>query len=290
MGKCLLEKELWLIRHACETKPIRARGQESVGQAPPYPCAKQSQFPGGAGRAGPRRAKCAKRTQFRKKSGGDAQPTKRRRLLRAKRAKRTQFPAPSGGARGNRAKQTQFPAAAAVETAQHSSPMSIVRHRFDAPPRETKPIRTRGQESGASPTLRMRQTNPIGPGRQASRGSSGRKMRNKPNPSIADCGLRIADSDRPAARRLGLCEPVVQTKPIYPLEGVGRGRPTYEEQSGELCETKPISGLAGRGEAQGTGDEGQMRKTKPIPRLRIADRAKQTQLDPAMARPASPGG
>jgi hypothetical protein len=35
---------------------------------------------------------------------------------------------------------------------------------------------------------------------------------NKPNSSIADCGFWIADSERPAARRLGLRGPIVQTR------------------------------------------------------------------------------
>ncbi len=37
-----------------------------------------------------------------------------------------------------------------------------------------------------------------------------------------------------------------ETNPICPLDGVGRGRPTHEEPTGELCETNPISPAGGR--------------------------------------------
>jgi hypothetical protein len=68
---------------------------------------------------------------------------------------------------------------------------------------------------------------------------------NKPNSSIADCGFGIADSERSGARRQSVRRPLYKQTQFAPLCREGRCRRD--------------------------ADEGEMRKTNPIPRLRIAD-------------------
>jgi len=118
-----------------------------------------------------------------------------------------------------------------------------------------------------------RQTNPIWPSRQAGRVARERKrakrtqfgpgiqtpagpnVRNEPNCSIADCGLRIGDTS--AAERLpcrlvlsGCAARLCKTNPIWP--GLGRAR----SPAGERCKTNPISPV-------GQGPRGQNVQNEP---------------------------
>jgi hypothetical protein len=81
---------------------------------------------------------------------------------------------------------------------------------------KTKPISPTGAGLGRGRANVQNKANCPGPGALPSvlGPPTGAIVQNEPNFSIADFGFRIADSERPAARRLGLCGPVVQTNPI----------------------------------------------------------------------------
>ncbi len=117
-GKCLAGKDLWWIRHACETKPISLRGRVGRG----WNRAKQSQFgPTGRNRWGKSHPTSAPNKPNLAGLAGEPGSSGRRMRnkpnwadragpRRAKRAKRTQFPAGPGGTGMRLCKTNPIPA------------------------------------------------------------------------------------------------------------------------------------------------------------------------------------